>query len=160
MEERKRPMRRVAELATVGAELHRRGIGYDQRHAWRGLLETPFASFAAMIALAGAESDFTVGDALAWIVTRDLGPLAEFGEAALHQRRAAAYEADCASWEAQPAAVKNGRWRHKCPTRDQRMLMIRMSHRLNVPLPGDVSSGEAAEWIAQHGGNPNYNKEA
>lgn len=159
MDENEPPMRRVAELATIGAELYRLGIGYKHRHAWRGVLETPFQSFAAQIAGPAAEDEVTVGRALAWIVTGDLGPLAAFGEAALHERRAAAYDADCASWQAQPPEVKGGRWRRKTPTRGQRMLMIRMSHVLGLELPGDVTRGEAATWIARHGGNPNYSKE-
>jgi len=159
MDEKKLPMRRVTELATVGAEVYRLGIGYDQRHAWRGVLETTLASFVAVVAGADAEDNLTVGQALAWIVTRDVGPLSEFGEAALHQRRAAAYGANCASWDAQPPAVKQGPWQRKSPSRGQRMLMIRMSRILDVPLPGNVSRGEAAEWIARHGGNPNYSKD-
>lgn len=159
MEETKRPMRRVAELASSGAEIYRLGIHYEHHHAWRGVLETPFESFAAMIAKAATKEGLTVGQALAWVVTRDLGALAAFGEAALHERRAAAYEADCASWEAQPREVKDGQWRRKGPTRGQRMLMIRMSLSLSLPLPGDLTRGEAAAWIARHGGNPNYSKE-
>ena len=153
-------MRRVAELATVGAEAYRLGIGYDQRHAWRGVLETSFLTFAVIMTEAAAKDELTVGEALAWAVTNDLGPLTEFGEAALHQRRATAYEADCASWKAQSDAVKRGRWRPKSPTREQRMLMIRMSHNLKVLLPGDITRGEAADWIEQHGDNPNYSKES
>jgi hypothetical protein len=159
MEENRKPMRRVAELATVGAEIYRLGVGYDHQHAWRGVLETSFVSFAAMITEVAAKEKLTVGRALAWAITRDLGPMAEFGEVALHQRRAAAYEADCASWKAQSDAVKNGRWQLKSPSRGQRMLMIRMSHILDVPLPGNVSRGQAAEWIARHGGNPSYSKD-
>lgn len=159
MNENKNPMRRVAILATLGAEPYRLGIRYEHRDAWRGALEMGIDGFSAIITKIEGQADLTVGSVLAMIVTSDLGPLAQFGEATLHQRRADAYDADCASWEAQPAKMKEGTWRGKVPSRNQRMLMIRMAITLNVPLPGDVTRGEAADWITGHGGNPNYSKE-
>lgn len=146
-------------LATLGAELGRLNIGYEHRDTLRGVLEMPVEDFCAAISTIDIDESRTVGKVLAWLVTSDLGPFAEFGTAALHRRREDAYDADCASWQAQPASVKNGVWRRQTPSRGQRMLMIRMAQTLNVPLPGDVSKGEAAEWIAKHGGNPNYRKE-
>lgn len=159
MDENNKPMKRLRILATLGAEANRLGIGYEHRDAWRGVLEMSIKEFGNLVAQMEDQASLTVGAVLAVIVTSDLGPLAQFGEAALHQRRADAYEADCASWEAQPAKTKEGTWRGKGPTRGQRMLMIRMSRVLNVPLPGDVTRGEAADWIDRQGGNPNYSKE-
>lgn len=156
----KKGMRRVAILATLGAEIYRLGIGYDDRNAWRGLLEMCLDDFRAMITRIEASEKVTVGAVLAGIVTRDLGALGDFGQAALFQRQTDAYHADCANWNAQSNGLKAGSWRSKPPTREQRMLMIRMSHSLAVSLPGEVNRGQAADWIAAQGGNPRFSKEA
>jgi hypothetical protein len=151
MGETSQTMKRVAVLATLGAEVVRLNIGYEHRDAWRGVLEMSLEEFRASTAQTERGDISTIGKALAWLVTSDLGPLAEFGTAVLHQRRAEAYAADCASWEATPPSVKAGAWRRKTPTRQQRMLMIRISDALNLSLPDDLSRGEAAEWIDRNG---------
>lgn len=153
------PPRRVAILAGLGAEIHRLGIGYDDQDAWRGVLEMSLPDFIALFSPYESSADWKVGAALAHVVKSDLGALESFGEAALHERQADAYRADCESWEAQSDSVKRGPWRKKPPSRQQRMLMIRMSNSLQVPLPEDITRGEAALWIAAHGGNPRFKKE-
>jgi hypothetical protein len=149
---------RVHILATLGAELHRLGLGRESQDALRAALSLPLGDV-----IANLESDevnsLTFGDALVSLVQSDIGPLSELGRAILHDRRAAEYRADCASWAAQPEALKNGSWRRLHPTRDQRMLMIRMAEQLGVRLPGDVDRGQAQVWIADHGGNPRFNEE-
>lgn len=145
-------------LATLGAELHRLGLGLESHDALRAALSLPLDDVFASIKHDELDS-LTFGDALIRLVRSDIGPLSEIGRAVLHDRRAAEYRADCASWAAQPETLKLGSWRSQPPTRGQRMLMIRMAKHLGVSLPGDVDRGQAQAWIADHGGNPRYKEE-
>lgn len=150
--------RRLHILATLGAELYRRGLGLESIDALRAALALPLRDL--LTNLEGDElNSLTFGDALVKFVQADIGPLSEIGRAVLHDRRADEYRADCASWAAQSQTVKNGPWRSLPPTRGQQMMMIRIAEQLGVPLPGEVDRGQAEAWIDAHGGNPRYNEE-
>lgn len=154
-----RKMNRVAVLAALGAEVHRLGIGYDDRDAWRGVLEMPLTEFTDASTSNDDIAELTLGAAISRMVAMDLGPLEGHGQAALFRRQQEAYNSDCARWAASPDDVKNGAWRSKPPTRPQRMMMMAISRSLGVPLPGDITRVEAQTWIDTHGGNPRYGQE-
>lgn len=155
----RKPLRHVSILAGLGAEAFRLGLRQEDQHAWRGVLEMSLCGFAEATSRMDDQLQLTVGKAIARLVKPDLGALSSFGEATLFMRQADAYKADCDSWAAQSERVKVGSWRKRPPTRGQRLLMIRMSQSLNIPLPEEITRGEAADWIAAQGGNPRFKQE-
>ncbi len=72
-------------------------------------------------------------------------------------RRLAIYIEDRAEWLARDAEFRlGGAWRLLDMTRGQRWL-IRVTCRIRrVDLPGDLSRGEAADWLDENGANMNY----
>lgn len=149
--------KRVQVLATLGAEAHRQGLGYEDRDAFRAVLDLPLHRLTEAAGLQANE--LSLGQAIAHVIFADHGPLTELGQSILRDRQKDAYKRDCASWDAQPEAVKKGKWREKAPTRDQQLLMMRMAMALDEALPGDVTRGEAQDWIAERGGNPRFTEE-
>lgn len=151
--------RRVNVLATLGAEWSRLGLGYDDCDALRALLDMSILSFLDASAAIVDRERMPLGVVIAELIAIDHLALSELGVAALHDRLARKYHEDCEQWASQPEHVKQGDWRLKPPSRGQRMLMIRNAQALNIDLPGEVTSGEAHDWIAATGGNLRYSKE-
>lgn len=150
---------RVYILATLGGELSSFQIGYDDRHALRAVLHMRVSEFSSAISAAQISDATPVGEAVAQFIQLEHLPLCALGKGILFHRQADAYRADCAGWEAQPDAVKTGRWRQARATHSQRMLMIRMAQMSGLILPGEVTRGEAHDWIKANGGNPRYSEE-
>ncbi|MFN6933914.1 MAG: hypothetical protein ACK4NZ_02045 [Tsuneonella sp.] len=151
--------KRVHTLATLGGELSSFQIGYEDRHALRAVLRMHVTDFYWAMSAAQIRDAALVGEAIARLIQLEHLPLSTLGKSVLFDRQAATYRADCESWEEQPHAIKTGRWRQARATRDQRMLMIRMAQTHGLSLPGDVTRGEAHDWIKANGGNPRYSEE-
>lgn len=145
--------------ATLGAELLRLGMGYEDRNALRAVLHMTLDNLLIAFGAGDLRDDVLLGEAIAHLVQNESGPLSVMGEAVLFQRQYDAHRADCDSWKAQPESLKLGPWRQAIPSRVQQMLMIRMSQSLGLELPGDVTRGQAHDWIKANGGNPRYNTE-
>lgn len=150
---------RVHVLATLGAQWLPFEIGYEDRDALRAVLHMPVSEILFAVCAGGDPHTIPVGEAIAQLVRTDFGPLSVLGEAVLFQWQEDRYRADCESWEAQPDEIKFGNWRDLHPTRDQRMRMIRTAQELAIDLPGEVTRGEAHDWIKSTGGNRRYNTE-
>jgi hypothetical protein len=75
------------------------------------------------------------------------------------QRRWRAYQADLASWQAQPKDLKQGSWRERPMTAEQRELVRVTATLLDVPMPEGLTRGAAADWLEANGANLNYRKE-
>lgn len=152
------PPRRGNELATLGAELFRLGIRYDDRDALRAIIAMPLDEFVDAFPNEEGGSQ-SIGEVIAQQVAAHRDRLTAIGKDILFERQKAKHEEDCARWEAQSEAVKQGKWRAARPTRDQRIRMIRTADQLQIELPGELTRGEAHDWIRDHGGNLRYNKE-
>lgn len=150
---------RVHVLATLGAQFLPFDIRYKDQHALRAVLHMPLSEFLFASCASGDPHTISVGDAIAQLVQTDFGPLSVLGEAVLFQWQEDRYRADCESWEAQPDEIKLGSWRNLHPTRDQWMRMSRTAQELAIDLPGEVTRGEAHDWIKATGGNRRYNTE-
>lgn len=160
MAEETAPRRRVNILATLGAELSRLNLSYDDRDALRAVLAMRLEDFLDAAPQVHDYLRMPLGIVVAEMVCTNSLALNEMGLAVLHQRRSDEYHADCARWNAQSEAVKRGAWRERPPTRGQRMLILRTVETLGISLPGKLTRGEAHDWIEAHGGNLRYATEA
>lgn len=76
------------------------------------------------------------------------------GEEIVLERERKAAAADRASWEEWRAKNPGqNQWRGKPMTRRQYFLISRTADHLGIRMPGQMTRGEACDWLEAHGGN-------
>lgn len=146
---------RISTLCTIGAEPVDAGVTAADVDAWRGLLACELGHLAELAENAGLGGKSLLA-ALPDLLRIHRDVLTTLGQQELQHRRRERYLADCASWEATPEVVKQGRWRGLRMTRGQRFEVIRTCQRLGIEPPGPLTRGEAADWLNRNGANLNY----
>jgi len=148
---------RIKQLAVIGAEPFDAGVPASDVDAWRGLLSCSPALLNDLCGKAGLDGSGTPLLAmLAPLIETYRTLLTRRGQDALFRRRHDRYLADCASWAAAPESVKQGVWQFKRMTKGQRYEVIRTCQRLEIEVPGQMTRGQAADWLDSHGANLNY----
>ena len=82
------------------------------------------------------------------------------GEEIVLERERQAAEAERASWEDWRAKnPEQNEWRGKPMTRRQYFLISRTADHLGIRMPGQMTRGEACDWLESHGGNLRLNRD-
>lgn len=143
---------------TLGAVLVAIGLAAGDADAVAGMLALNADEVMAdMDALIDADLSATFGRALVAMIDRHDRDLSARGLYEAWARRLAAYHEARAEWLARDAEFRlGGAWRQEVMTRGQRWL-VRVTCRIRrVDLPGNLSRGDAADWLETHGANLNY----
>jgi hypothetical protein len=113
--------------------------------------------WADMDELIDADPSIPFGKAIVMVIDRHDRDLSARGLYQTWARRLAAYDEDRSEWLTRDAEFRlEGAWRNESMTRDQRWL-IRVTCRLRrIDLPGNLSRGDAADWLEARGANMNY----
>ena len=107
--------------------------------------------------LISADPSVSFGQAIVMMIDRYDRDLSARGLYETWARRLAAYDEDRGEWLARDEEYRlEGAWRAEGMTRDQRWL-VRVTCRLRrIDLPGNLSRGDAADWLEAQGANMNY----
>lgn len=143
---------------TLGAVLVNIGLAAIDADALAGLLALNADQIVADIDdQIDADPSATFGQMLIAVIDRNERVLSARGLFETWQRRLAAYIEDRAEWLARDKEYRlEGAWRYEDMTRGQRWL-VRVTCRIrHIDLPGNLSRGDAADWLEAHGANLNY----
>jgi hypothetical protein len=148
-------------VSSLGADLIEYGLTGFDADAMMGLRSVAVAQFHVLLSNAIPRSigEASIGDLLMTIIDQNRGDLEPLGRQAAWDRRWRRYHADLARWRAQPASVKEGRWREKPMTAGQRALVQITATALGASIPLDLTRGSAADWLDARGANLSYRSE-
>ena len=142
----------------LGGVLANHGLSAIDADALAGLLAFRADQvFGAIDELISADPSLSFGQAIVTMIDRNGRDMSARGQYETWVRRLAAYDEDRNEWLARDEEFQlDGAWRTEGMTRGQRWL-IRVTCRLRgIDLPGQLSRGDAADWLEAHGANLNY----
>lgn len=141
----------------LGADLYHSGLFGKDAFPLMGWRSLPLDEAVAMLLDANSiEPGAYIGRLLAIVVDRNREELDARGRLVSWTRRYETYLADRARWEAQPEDVRNGSWRARQMTVEQRALVLETAILLDLLIPDPLTRGEAADWLEAHGANLSY----
>lgn len=143
----------------LGADLADCGLQGLDALSLMGLRSLPIPRLVRLLLAAHDAAPGTyLGRLLPGIIDAHRDELHARGVTVSRQRRWIAYQADLARWQAQPDDVKQGSWRERPMTTEQRELVRVTATLLDRPVPEGLDRGAAADWLDANGANLNYTK--
>ncbi len=143
---------------TIGAVCTNEGMAAGDADALAGLLALSATEFADRITIAAkANPTMHAGRLIVSMLDTCARELSAKGLFETWQRRLSIYAEDRAEWLARDEEFRlNGLWRLEAMTTNQRWLVRVTCQILRIDLPGDLSRGDAADWLSRNGANLNY----
>lgn len=143
---------------TLGAVMVAAGFQAADADALAGLLGSPAMRLYNSLAVGVIDFDGkNAGQALADVLDRDARELEARGLYAGWERRFSLYAEDRAEWLNRDLEFRlEGAWRALEMTASQRWLVRVTCRVLQLPMPGHLLRGQAADWLEAHGANLNY----
>lgn len=142
----------------LGAVMVAAGFQAADADALAGLLGSPVPRLRdGLASLASDDLDRTAGQALAQLLDINARELEAKGLYASWERRLRLYADDRAEWLKRDLEFRlEGSWRQAPMTSGQRWLIRVTCRVLQLPMPGHLLRGQAADWLESHGANLNY----
>lgn len=142
----------------LGATLVGVGLSAIDADAVAGLLAFSADQVMADVeALIDLDPLASFGMALVALIDRQARDLTARGLFETWEHRLSAYLEDRAEWLARDIEFRlEGAWRHETMTRGQRWLVRGTCRIRHLDLPGNLSRGDAADWLEASGANLTY----
>jgi len=142
----------------LGSVLYARELRQHNAAALDGLLSLPPLQASILFTLHGSESS-NFGEALARVLNGKADELEVRGRYASWLRRWIRYQAERDSWLAEDDEKRlYGEWRGKEMTEGQRELVRVTATLLGISIPEEMSRGQAADYLEEHGANLRYRR--
>lgn len=142
--------RRLYDCASIGGPWVDAGLGHHQANAHYGLIHGTLGDLVKFASVIPDWHELPLVSLFAMIIERNSDELATRAAVMQWQKRKAAYDADCASWQAAEPQHGDG-WRTRPMTTSQRHLIADTAQILVIEVPEGMDRGAAADWLDAHG---------